>query len=286
MIKLGLIGWPVSHSLSPILQNAALNSVGLPGDYHLFPIDPAQTSKLGDLAEMVRRGELTGLNVTIPYKQLIIPFLDELTPSAIRIGAVNTIYARSHRLIGHNTDAPGFEADLRNKAGNIMNKPGTALVLGAGGSARAVVSALKGMAWQVIIAARNLSQAEMLSSDLAKHIGNNTIEITLLDNNSIESLLGRVNLVVNTTPVGMVPNIDKSPWPAGLSFPTGAFIYDLIYNPPQTLFVRQAHEIGLQASNGLGMLVEQASLAFEIWTGKPASREVMYSAVYPKKLEE
>ena len=113
MIKLGLLGYPLGHSLSPAIHGAALRSCGLDGSYSLFPIPPDDKQRLEDLLESVRQGEIAGLNVTIPHKQNVIPFLDELTPTAKAIGAVNTIYLRDHQLIGENTDAPGFLADLK-----------------------------------------------------------------------------------------------------------------------------------------------------------------------------
>ena len=113
MIKLGLIGYPVGHSLSPKIQNAALQACGLEGDYSLFPVAPDDMQTLKDLLDDVRSGEMTGLNVTIPHKQNVIPLLDELTPTARAIGAVNIIYIRGDKLIGDNTDAPGFLSDLK-----------------------------------------------------------------------------------------------------------------------------------------------------------------------------
>lgn len=113
MIKLGLIGYPLGHSLSPKIQAAALKACGLEGDYSLFPIEPQDTQGLNDLLQQVRAGEITGLNVTIPHKQNVIEFMDELTPTAKAIGAVNVIYSKENKLIGDNTDAPGFLADLK-----------------------------------------------------------------------------------------------------------------------------------------------------------------------------
>jgi shikimate dehydrogenase len=282
MIKLGLIGWPVSHSLSPKLHIAALQAVGLEGEYRLYPIEPSRPEKLIELLGRVRSGELSGLNVTIPHKQVVIPFMDDLTPVAREIGAVNTIFMDKKRLVGHNTDASGFLADVRKKSGKRLNSPGNALVLGAGGSARAVVSALIGISWQVTIAARNVDQSSSLKDHFIAR--NNLIKIDSrkLDAVSLEPLLGNTNLVVNTTPVGMHPNNEFSPWPEGLAWPEDAFIYDLIYNPRQTLFTRQAKLAGLDASNGLGMLVEQAAVAFEVWTRKKAPFDNMLSALSPE----
>ncbi len=163
MIKLGLIGYPVSHSLSPKIQNAALKACGLEGDYSLFPIAPDDMQALKDLLDRVRSGEITGLNVTIPHKQNVIPFMDELTPTAKAIGAVNVIYLRENKLIGDNTDAHGFLTDLK-KAFDFSSFAAQpcALILGAGGSARAVVYALLKDGWNVTIAARRIEQAQEL----------------------------------------------------------------------------------------------------------------------------
>jgi shikimate dehydrogenase len=271
--QLGLIGYPLSHSLSPKIHLAALQSCGLEGDYSLFPIHPDNKAGLEDLLSRVRSGEIQGLNVTIPHKQNVIPFLDELTRTAKSIGAVNTIYLHKDQLIGDNTDAPGFLADLKKFLTKETRRHGelNALVLGAGGSARAVVYALINDGWSVTLAARRTEQAQ----ELALQFGNaRAIEFNLQT-----FQLSKIQLIVNTTPVGMMPNIDRSPWRENLSFPTNATIYDLVYNPPETKLVWDARCQGLIATTGLGMLIEQAALAFEIWTGYKPSREVMFAAV-------
>lgn len=285
MIHLGLTGWPVSHSLSPKLQTAALHAIGVEGEYSLYPIDPSQPEKLVDLLGMVRNGALTGLNVTIPHKQTVVQLVDELTPPARMIGAVNTVYMNGGRLVGHNTDALGFLVDLRRQTGKVVDAPGNAIVLGAGGSARAVVSVLNGISWRVTVAARNLEQAQVLVGYLNQEVGGGKILSTMLDAESLEPLSEQTGLVINTTPVGMYPKIEFSPWPEGLPLPAGTFIYDLVYNPRRTLLVKQARIKGLRAANGLGMLIEQAALAFEIWTGKAAPRAVMFSTLSPAPQE-
>jgi shikimate dehydrogenase len=147
MIRLGLIGYPLGHSLSPKIHAAALKASGLQGDYSLFPIHLDDKQGLKDLLARVRAGEIQGLNVTIPHKQNVIEFIDELTPTAKAIGAVNTVYMRGDKLIGDNTDALGFLSDLKRVIGNRESGIGkSAIVLGAGGSARAVVYALPTMA--------------------------------------------------------------------------------------------------------------------------------------------
>lgn len=284
MIRLGLIGYPLGHSLSPRLHEAALQSCGLEGSYSLFPIEPDDNEGLSQLLKRVRNGEITGLNVTIPHKQNVIPMLDELTPRVKSIGAVNTICLAEDKLIGDNTDAQGFLSDLQGLLTTHLPRravPGEtrshgdskALVLGAGGSARAVVYALLNDEWQVTVAARRVEQAEQLAASFEQ----GQLQITNYELSNID--LSNISLLINTTPIGMAPNIDRSPWPEALPFPARAAIYDLVYNPRETKLVRDAHRQGLQATTGLGMLIEQAALSFRIWTGQHPSRETMLAAV-------
>lgn len=307
--QLGLIGYPLSHSLSPKLHLAALKACGLEGNYSLFPIAPDDLQGLKDLMTRVRRGEICGLNVTILHKQNIIQFLDELTPTAQAIRAVNTIYLMDKKLIGDNTDAPGFLADLRrfltterteeNKKAPVNSvllsspKGAKALVLGAGGSARAVVYALTQMEYSITVAARRIEQANELAVSRATRnpalsrspeLVEGAVEGTHHELHATDYALSNLNLsnislVVNTTPVGMTPNMEQSPWPREIPFPKNAIIYDLVYNPRETLFVQQARAAGLKATTGLGMLIEQAALAFEIWTGRCPSREIMLNSI-------
>lgn len=271
MIQLGLIGYPLGHSLSPKIHAAALSACGLEGDYSLFPIPSEDKQGLKDLLARVRSGEITGLNVTIPHKQNVIEFMDELTPTAKVIGAVNTIHMRENKLIGDNTDALGFLADVKRFIGNRELGIGkSAIVLGAGGSARAVVYALVNDGWNVSIAARRIEQAEQLANSFPTH----HFSLTTFDLQPVS-----FDLIVNTTPLGMTPNTESSPLPENLSLPANTFVYDLVYNPRETKLVRDARAQGLNASTGLGMLIEQAALAFETWTGHNPPREVLYAAV-------
>ncbi len=281
--QLGLIGYPLGHSLSPKIHSAALNACGLPGTYSLFPIHPEDKQGLKDLLARVRAGEVHGLNVTIPHKQNVIELMDELTQTAKSIGAVNTIYMRDNKLIGDNTDAPGFLSDLK-KLLNLESDSllpdmqelapalqKKALVLGAGGSARAVVYALVNDGWGVTIAARRFEQAQQLADSFANY----QLPITNLANLSISTF----QLIVNTTPLGMTPNTETSPLPENTVLSKNAFVYDLVYNPRETKLVRDARVQGLSASTGLGMLIEQAALAFEKWTGVNPDRAAMQQAV-------
>lgn len=274
--QLGLVGFPLSHSLSPLLHKAALISSGLNGEYHLFPI-PVQEfpSKISSLFLQMRSGKLDGLNITIPHKSAVIQHLDRLSKSAAVIGAVNTISVQDGQLVGDNTDAPGFIRDLQ-RLGVIAepaNQPQTALVLGAGGASRAVCFALLEAGWQIFLAARDVAAAEFLARDLSsaspifKEPGMDVFNLA-----DLECIPSKINLLVNTTPVGMAPEIEQCVWPASVPLPPGAFVYDLVYNPPQTRLLLLAQAQGLASASGLGMLIAQAALAFQRWTGVDAEK--------------
>jgi shikimate dehydrogenase len=277
---LGLTGFPLGHSLSPKLHAAALQSAGIKGEYRLYPVSPDDPNGLPELINRLRAGKLQGLNVTIPYKQAVIPLVDELTPSALAIGAVNTLFLKDGKLIGHNTDAPGFLVDLERVMIDlsIVKK---ALVMGAGGAARAIVHALLTTGWDVRLAVRreDVGQAGALMEAFRQPAGSRSLGSVLLEVGEMRLLLGEMQLIVNATPIGMFPETENSPWPAGLSYPEGATVYDLVYNPRQTLLVRFARAAGLRAVNGSGMLVEQAALSFCYWTGQEADRKAMFEAL-------
>lgn len=283
--KLGLIGYPLGHSLSPQIHAAALHACGLEGDYSLFPNPPEDKQKLHDLLTRLRSGDLHGLNVTIPHKQTVIEFLDALTPTAQAIGAVNIIYLREGKLIGDNTDAPGFLSDLNRSLSEtqlkLVNRK-SAIVLGAGGSARAVVYALLTDGWNVTISSRRPEQAQQLAASFPNYrpalSAAEGLPITNLTNLPTFQL-SNFQLIVNTTPLGMFPNTETSPLPENLSLPSNAFVYDLVYNPRETKLVRDARAQGLHATTGLGMLIEQAALAFQIWTGHNPPQEVLVQSV-------
>jgi shikimate dehydrogenase len=273
MIQFGLTGYPLGYSLSPRIHSAALAACGLQGIYSLFPIEPDDKKGLDELLDKVRKGEIAGLNVTIPHKQNVITLIDELTQSAEAIGAVNTIYVRENKLIGDNTDAPGFLVDLKRFLATEPqgHQEKRALVLGAGGSARAVVFALRNDGWDVTLTARRTEQAEQIA---ARFEGVNVREWNIQTFHT-----SNLQLIVNTTPAGMAPHIDRSPWPEDIPLPTRAAIYDLVYNPRETKLVRDACAQGLSATTGLGMLIEQAALSFDIWTGRRPPYDLLLDAV-------
>jgi shikimate dehydrogenase len=274
--QLGLIGWELGHSLSPAMHNAALEALGLDGEYRLFSIDPSDSGSLVELLSKVHRGEINGLNVTIPHKQHVMPLLDALTSTAEQIGAVNTIIPENGRLLGDNTDAAGFLRDLENffatEKIEFPTKEKEALILGAGGAARAVAYALAQAGWSVVIAARRVTRA----AELVESLDIENAHVVALVEQEIAVL--SPHLIVNATPVGMFPHGDASLWPEELAIPSESAIYDLVYNPPITRLVAEAHAANLPAVTGLGMLVEQGAAAFQAWTGRKPSRTVMRAA--------
>jgi shikimate dehydrogenase len=277
-MRLALLGYPLSHSLSPAMHNAALAQVGLTDwRYDALPIEPA---RLAEAVATIRGEDYAGANVTVPHKETIIPFLDGLTPVAEAIGAVNTLVKRDGHLLGHNTDAAGLLADLYAHDVHIANE--AVLILGAGGSARAAASAMAPLGCQVRLAARRREQAQALRDSLLSH--NPQLDIVLYDLTILDLIRASEDaaLILNTTTLGMSPNVNASPWFTEAPLPVNAFVYDLIYNPPDTLFTQQARAAGLRTATGLGMLVEQGALGFELWTNKTASRALMRAAAEQK----
>ncbi|GAB4529515.1 MAG: shikimate dehydrogenase [Anaerolineales bacterium] len=262
MPHLYLLGYPLTHSRSPEIQNAALREAGL-HDWR-YELLPTPSADLPQAVARLRQADCAGGNVTIPHKEAIIPLLDALTPAAQAIGAVNTLFKREGQLWGDNTDAEGFWLDLQHAFGNLL--PGEALLLGAGGAARAVAYALSRRGWHVTIAARRVEQAENLCRDLAPAMDGALRPLAL---DALQSaIVNRQSalLIVNCTPLGMYPHVETSPWPPEIPFLAGARLYDLVYNPEETRLMQQARAAGLPAINGLGMLHAQAALAFRRWT--------------------
>ena len=276
MILVGIIGWPVSHSKSPVMHNAAFEAAGIEGRYVLLPVHP---ERVGEAVAGLRALGFRGANVTVPHKQAVIPFLDALMPAARAIGAVNTILVEEDgRLLGTNTDADGFWQDLVALGVAERLGDGVAIVLGAGGSARAVAYALARHRVRVHILARRPDQAQTLVESLGPHLSApDRLHAHAWD--ALRHLASTASLIVNCTPVGMTPHEDRSPWPDDLVFLPGQMVYDLVYHPRRTRLMAQAEAAGAQAWNGLGMLVYQGARAWELWTGRSAPVEVMRAAV-------
>lgn len=262
-----LLGHPLGHSLSPAFQNAAFRAAGIDATYALADVPPAA---LPAAIAGLRAADVLGANVTVPYKQAVIPHLDDVNADARALGAVNTIVNRQGRLHGMNTDLPGFAADLRARGVAVAGAP--VVVLGAGGAARAVVAALVRMdAGRIVLANRTRARADAIAAQYPQ-----TITATLLNDPALPMALRDTALLVNATAAGL--HGDDAPVPLALldHLPASATVYDLIYRP--TALLRAATARGLHASDGLGMLIHQGALAWEQWTGRPAPLAVMWNA--------
>jgi shikimate dehydrogenase len=260
----GLFGWPLGHSISPAMHNAAFAALGMDWHYDLLPAPP---ERLGKEVERVLAQGYRGFNITVPHKQAILEHLPnvEMEPSAAEIGAANTVIVKSDGgIVATNTDWRGFMGDLRAHAIDVAGKP--CLILGTGGAARAVIYALR--------------QMEASSIKLVSHV----MDVVPPDLQPDTVLYGDVTsdpvgLIVNCSPVGMSPHIDASPWPEDVPMPPCPALYDAVYNPPVTRLMRQAQAASTTTTaSGLGMLVRQGALAFEAWTGVDAPIDVMMEA--------
>ncbi len=266
--RVGIIGWPLEHTLSPAMHNAAFQALGLDWFYDAMPIPP-DIVRLG-LREPMQHGYI-GINVTIPHKRAVMPYV-RADETARAIGAVNTIDFRNNS--GTNTDVAGFIDDL--KANNIPLAGRRVVVLGAGGAARAAVYGLAKEGAAISVVNRTLENANTMLADLSLVMPGMAAITRTLD----EVAEDPVDLIVNTTSVGMYPDDNDSPWIDGIPFPRGVTVYDMIYRPARTKLMEQAESYGGQAFNGVGMLVRQGALSFEKWTGVSPPVEVMFQAVY------
>ena len=272
-----LIGHPVAHSLSGAMQQAAFDSAGIEATYELWDRAPIQ---LADAIEEVRGDEFLGANVTIPHKERVVPMIDKLTEEAAATGAVNTLTREGRRLVGHNTDVPGFVAALDKLVGR-QKMPRQAVVLGAGGGSRAVVYGLIRAGFQrVVIFNRHLHRAE----SLVKHFGRSASHMELRampwHESIIESELAKTKVLVNATSIGL--NADVSPVPGDVL--TGdLLVLDLIYK--RTRLLQDAAAAGALAMDGELMLLHQGAAAFALWTGSPAPLDVMAEALASARAE-
>lgn len=255
----GVIGNPVAHSLSPVMHNAAFENLGMNWAYVPLPVEPHMLQ--GALRGLPALGFM-GANVTVPHKEKVIQFLDELAPGAKKIGAVNTISVTRRGLVGDNTDWSGFLTDLRDVGFDPEGR--RALILGSGGSGRAVAYGLGFVGAHVIICSRNVAAGRALATHLRSLLQNKSIAV--FPQEDLRHLDSKIDLIVNTTPLGMVPDADSSPWPDEVPFPSCKLVYDLVYTPARTRLMEQAGRSGIGSVNGLGMLVRQAAESFKIWT--------------------
>lgn len=276
----GVIGDPIAHTLSPPMHNAALAAQGLGWVYVPFRVS---SEHLGDAVRAVRALNSTGLNVTIPHKVGVLDFLDELDESARLIGAVNTIVNRDGRLIGYNTDGAGFLRSMRADAG-ADPRGRNVLLLGAGGAARAIgVQLVLAGAARVDIANRTYAKAQALADHLVQAAGGNARAFAL--NDLTPSLLGEYDIIVHTTSWGMAPEADVPPLIPVAALNPETLVCDIVYTPRETTLLRAAKARGCSVLEGLGMLVHQAALAYELWTGHDAPVDVMYKVLRSKLAE-
>ncbi len=270
--RLGIIGHPIGHSISPVFQQAALDAIGFDGTYQAWDVAPSEVS--GFVSGLRAPGTL-GVNVTVPHKEKVIPFLDEADDWAAAAGAVNTIVNRDGRLTGHNTDGVGFLRALREGAG-FEARGQIALILGAGGSARGVACALAraGIA-RLFVANRTLERAQRLA-DISVDSG---VAAEALHLSEAPGAAGKAALIVNCTSMGMLhgPNETGTPLTAA-DIPPSALVNDLVYNPMETPLLREAARAGTAVLGGIQMLVYQGAASFEMWTGHAAPVPVMLEA--------
>ncbi|MEA1958382.1 MAG: shikimate dehydrogenase [Chloroflexota bacterium] len=300
----GLIGYPVGHSVSPQMQQAAFDRYGLDVRYELWETEP---DALGAFVERLRHPDYLGANVTVPHKAAMMNLVDDIEPLAYEVGAVNTISNRDGRLTGYNTDAGGFLKALK-EDGAFDPVGKDAVILGAGGAARAATFALsKAGIKSLVITDIELERARKLKGDLERSLARTQgkpprscydakdvtwidsltykmwpipdIEVLPNDAPKFKEAISACRLIVNCTPIGMKHSATegKSPLDAIL-IPNGALVFDVVYNPMETRLLADAKNAGACTLNGLAMLVYQGAIAFELWTGKEAPVNIMYQA--------
>ena len=284
--RVGIIGYPIRHSISPIFQQAALDHYSLDASYQAWEVEP---QSLPEFINGLRSPDTLGINVTVPHKEAVMPHLDHIDEWARTAGAVNTIVNEGGRLTGYNTDGTGFIRALE-EHGGLSPEGRRALIIGAGGSAKGVALALadRGVA-AITIANRTLERAQSLAR-LIEAYGSlrqvqgyvkPKVEAIPLSTagDTLEWAAARSDLIVNCTTLGMKhgPAETESPLPAGL-IPRDSLVYDLVYNPPETPLLREAANAGAAILGGLPMLVYQGAASFRFWTGKEAPVEVMLKA--------
>jgi len=267
----GVIGDPIEHTISPVMQNAAFEAMGL--DYFYLPFR-VESKELEKGIQGARAMHMRGLNVTIPHKVAVLAFLDELDNMAENLGAVNTIVNNEGCLKGYNTDASGFYQALIGAGVNPTGKNIT--ILGAGGAARAVSFVLADRGANMTILNRDEGRVERLADSLMRLFRREVVVGGLQKKNLIKTL-DTTEILINTTSVGMLPQSGASPIPGGL-IKKGQVVFDIIYNPGKTALLAEAEEAGAKTIGGIEMLVQQGAAAFELWTGRKAPVEVMRRA--------
>lgn len=270
----GLIGHPVRHSLSPAMQNAAFRESGIDAEYKLFDIPPEE---LDEFLSGISGKSISGINVTIPHKVRVKEYLEKhglLDENAIRLGAVNTVKVTPEGLKGFNTDGPGF---YRSLVEDLKFEPENKniFVLGAGGAAMAAIMYLGNGPAKIFIYDIDAAKVKQVWKQYSRFY--DPEKLSIVERSGFKEALAASDLLVNATPVGMKES-DQSPVDKELLH-QGLYVYDLVYNLPETKLVKEATRMKRHAVTGLGMLLRQGAVAFEIWTGKKAPVDVMKRAL-------
>ena len=265
----GVIGDPVDHTASPAMHNAAFKDLGLDYVYVAFRVGNAE---LSEAIEGMRGLNIAGLNVTVPHKKAVMAYLDVISPEARAIGAVNTIVNKDGKLIGHNTDAFGFTKSV-DLEGTLKKWPQIVVLLGAGGAARAVLFALlqRPEIERIHLINRTKAKGKLLANEMDS-------EGRVYTGSLSDGEWAEVGLLINSTSVGLFPDVTSSPLPDASVIRPDMLVVDIIYKPLQTQLMLKARECGATAINGLGMLVWQGVRAFELWTGAVPRSAIMVSA--------
>jgi len=270
---LGIFGHPISHTLSPVMHNAVIKALGLDMAYLPFEVKPPN---LKEAINGIKSLGIIGVNITIPHKESVIRFLDDISEEARLVGAVNTIVNKDRKLVGYNTDGSGYMASLKEELG-FNPKSKRIIIIGAGGAARGILAALATQKPKSItVANRTLSRAVSLIKAFKGKFRDTRFEAINLDDNMLKMSFNSVDLLINTTSVGMKQGKTlKIPLE---TLPKIAIVSDIIYNPLETLLLKKAKKFGLTTHGGLGMLVHQGARSFKLWTGMDAPMNVMRKA--------
>ena len=269
----GVFGHPVAENPTGVMQEAGFNALGLMWRYLTIDIAP---DKLADAMQAMRTLGMRGVNCTIPFKVEVLNYLDEISPDAKLIGAVNTVRRKGERLIGENTDGKGFMRSLVDDA-DFDPAGRTVVILGAGGAARAITVelALAGAAHIIVV-----NRSRERGMGLVDHLNANTpASAEFVDWDGPYAIPAGVDMVINATSIALYPNVDDAPDVDYATILPSHLVCDVIPNPPQTPFLRRAAANGAKTLDGLGMLVYQGAIAFEMWTGQPAPVDVMKAAL-------
>ncbi len=267
-----VIGYPIEHSMSPIMHNAAIRELNLSYIYFGFNVLPRNLSLAVD---GIKAFDIKGINVTIPFKQKIMKYLDEVDPVAQEIGAVNTIKNEGGYLSSRNTDAEGAMKALLDAGHKVSGK--SILLLGAGGAARALAYIMAKDSNKIVIANRSEKRAGKLANEIKRKFGIN-IEGKNCSNRVLKEESKKADILINATPIGMYPNINKSPIPAEFLH-KDMLVFDIVYNPLKTKLIKDATEKGCNTLGGLDMLVNQGALSFEWWTNRKPNIELMKNKI-------